>query len=164
MREEKSRSTSFRKEPRNEKKERKKERRKKWWWSKVETRIVRNIPTYLSFRVHIVGRMVDAGDGWTRPVSNKVSVQTKLESGRAGTRIIWTVVARVWSLVCEVRPRASRIYGPNVMTLTYRLPSREGPKADLSQRVSKPRPGRRLPQPERSSSLRSTVESPPING
>lgn len=67
----------------------KKEKKKNSSWSNignVETRIIRNIPTYLSFRVRILGRMVDTRDGWTRPVSNKVSVQTKLESGRPGTR------------------------------------------------------------------------------
>lgn len=69
--------------------EKRRRRKKNSSWSNignVETRIIRNIPTYLSFRVRILGRMVDARDGWTRPVSNKVSVQTKLESGRPGTR------------------------------------------------------------------------------
>lgn len=52
--------------------------------SNVETRIIRNIPTYRKLPCTYPWPIVDTRDGWTRPVSNKVSVQTKL--GWPGTR------------------------------------------------------------------------------
>lgn len=120
-------------------------------------------PRIVSFRVHILGR------SWTRVMDGRGQYLTKSAcklswAGRGHADGLWTVAVRVWSLVCEVRPRASRIYGPRYDVDVS--PRAESPKADLSHRVSKPRPSHRLPQPgepECSSSLIHRPDQPMIN-
>lgn len=75
----------------------------------------------------------------TQPVSNKVSVQTKLEAHRERQRGhadgLWTVADRGPRAVsvCEVWARASRIYGPHYdVDVSPSRGSRTKAKADLS--------------------------------
>lgn len=103
---------------------------------------------------------------WTRVMDGRGRYLTKsackLSWSRAGRGHADGLYGRLWPACGLSYARFGRVRaGFMAPTLwRWRIASRaEGPKADLSQRVSKPRPGHRLPQPERSSSW-STVESP----